>query len=161
MRTIAAFRRQTTRARWRHKRITCCSSTMTFRSNRPPCNSCAIRRERGSQDPGLSYRSFMKPTSKDGVCASRGRSCPTWAADGFAKHLVLLDRNRSAPQIPGVRTRAMEPYDYARIEHDKRLLQHICDEESASVFISTYYTTPITSPSVFMAYDMIPEIFGW
>src|SRR5205814_847176 len=57
--------------------------------------------------------------------------------------------------------RAMEPYDYARVDHDKRVLQHICDEESASVFISTYYTTPVTTPSVFMAYDMIPEIFGW
>lgn len=85
----------------------------------------------------------------------------TWAADGFARHLVLLDRGRSSPQIEGVRTRAMELYDYNRTEHDRRVLQAICDEESADVFISTYYTTPLSTPSVFMAHDMIPELFGW
>src|SRR5258706_14326189 len=85
----------------------------------------------------------------------------TWAADGFSKHLIVLDRGRSIPQIPGVRSRAMEPYDYNCTDHDKKLLQLICDEEAASVFISTYYTTPIATPSVFMTYDMIPELFGW
>jgi GT2 family glycosyltransferase len=84
-----------------------------------------------------------------------------WAADGFAKHVVLLDRGRSAPQIPGVRARAMDPYDYARTEQDRRTLQLVCDEEAADVFISTYYTTPVSTPSVFMAHDMIPELFGW
>ncbi|HEY7119745.1 MAG TPA: glycosyltransferase [Tepidisphaeraceae bacterium] len=85
----------------------------------------------------------------------------TWAADGFARHIVLLDRGRTAPQIPGVRSRAMDLYDYNRTDHDRRTLQFICDEEDADVFISTYYTTPLTTPSVFMAHDMIPEIFGW
>jgi GT2 family glycosyltransferase len=85
----------------------------------------------------------------------------TWAADGFAEHVVLLDRAKSAPNIPGVRSRAMRPYDYNRTEEDKQILQALCDEEAASVFISTYYTTPINTPTVFMAYDMIPELFGW
>ena len=85
----------------------------------------------------------------------------TWAGDGFAMHLVVLDRGYSVPKIPGVRYRAMELFDYSRTENDRRVLQMICDEESASVFISTYYTTPMATPSVFMAYDMIPELFGW
>jgi glycosyltransferase involved in cell wall biosynthesis len=29
------------------------------------------------------------------------------------------------------------------------------------VFVSTYCTTPLTTPAVFMAHDMIPELFGW
>jgi hypothetical protein len=41
------------------------------------------------------------------------------------------------------------------------MLQQICDEEAADLFISTYYTTPRSTPSVFMAYDMIPEILEW
>jgi glycosyltransferase involved in cell wall biosynthesis len=40
------------------------------------------------------------------------------------------------------------------------MLQQICDEEKADLFISTYYTTPLSTPSVFMAYDMIPELMG-
>lgn len=84
-----------------------------------------------------------------------------WAADGFAEHIVLLDRGRSSPQIAGVRSRAMELYDYNRTDRDRQILQAICDEEGADVFISTYYTTPLSTPSVFMAHDMIPEIFGW
>lgn len=85
----------------------------------------------------------------------------TWAADGFARNLIVLDRGNSAPKFPGVRYRAMDLYDYRRTEHDRRVVQTICDQEAASVFISTYYTTPLTTPSVFMAYDMIPELFGW
>jgi glycosyltransferase involved in cell wall biosynthesis len=40
------------------------------------------------------------------------------------------------------------------------MLQEICDREGADIFISTYYTTPISTPSVFMGYDMIPEVIG-
>jgi glycosyltransferase involved in cell wall biosynthesis len=85
----------------------------------------------------------------------------TWAADGFAEHIVLLDRGGTSPVIAGVRRRGMEPYDYSRTDRDRQILQMICDEEGADVFISTYYTTPLSTPSVFMAHDMIPEIFGW
>lgn len=84
-----------------------------------------------------------------------------WVADGFAEHLVLLDRAGTAPQITGVRRRAMPAYDYGRTDQDRQTLQAICDEEGADVFISTYYTTPLRTPSVFMAHDMIPELFGW
>jgi glycosyltransferase involved in cell wall biosynthesis len=83
-----------------------------------------------------------------------------WVADGFAGHLVLLDRGR-APRVPGVRVREVARFDYDRADADRRMLQRVCDEEGADVFISTYYTTPVTTPSVFMAHDMIPERFGW
>jgi glycosyltransferase involved in cell wall biosynthesis len=84
-----------------------------------------------------------------------------WAANGFAKHIVVLDRQKTAPYITGVRTRSMDVYDYNRTDKDRYTLQTVCDEERADVFISTYYTTPVTTPSVFMAHDMIPELFGW
>jgi len=37
------------------------------------------------------------------------------------------------------------------------MLQQCCDAAGADLFISTYYTVPLTTPSVFMAHDMIPE----
>lgn len=84
-----------------------------------------------------------------------------WKADGFAPHLIVLDRGGTMPKFDGVRYRTVAPYDYDNAEADRRMLQRVCDEEGAAAFISTYYTTPVNTPSVFMAHDMIPELFGW
>ena len=83
-----------------------------------------------------------------------------WAESGFAKHIVVLDRAGTAPKIYGSWYRNVPPYDYGSTIADREMLQQICDEEGADLFISTYYTTPLSTPSVFMAYDMIPEVVG-
>lgn len=82
-----------------------------------------------------------------------------WAKTEFADYIILLDRANNA-KIAGIRCRAVPPYDYNDTKADKEMLQTICDQEGADIFISTYYTTPISTPSVFMAYDMIPEVLG-
>jgi FkbM family methyltransferase len=84
-----------------------------------------------------------------------------WANNGFAKHIIIVDRAGTAPKIPGIRYRTIPECDYNNTEADKQMLQQICNEEKADLFISSYYTTPITTPSVFMAYDMIPEVMGY
>ncbi|MBD2609422.1 FkbM family methyltransferase [Scytonema hofmannii FACHB-248] len=84
-----------------------------------------------------------------------------WVNNGFAKHIILLDRAGTAPKIPGVRYRLIPAYDYNNTDSDREILQQVCDEECADLFISSYYTTPIATPSVFLAHDMIPEVFGW
>ncbi len=58
---------------------------------------------------------------------------------GFAEHVLLLDREETAPRIAGVRRRVIERHDYERLAEDRRLLQAVCDEEGAQVFVSTYY----------------------
>lgn len=80
-----------------------------------------------------------------------------WAKTDFADSLLLLDRAETAPKIAGIRTRIIPAYDADAAVEDRVLLQQICDEEGAALFVSTYYTTPLTTPSVFYAYDMIPE----
>jgi glycosyltransferase involved in cell wall biosynthesis len=92
-----------------------------------------------------------------------------WVKTGFAKHIVVLDRGGTAPRLEGIRYRSLHRHDrmnyHDAIHHhsyrptgfDAEILQAICDEEAADLFISTYYTTPISTPSVFMGYDMIPE----
>lgn len=84
-----------------------------------------------------------------------------WAKNGFAKQIVVIDRNGTAPKIPGIWYRTALAYNYGNTEADREMLEQICIEEEASLFISTYYTTPISTPSVFMAYDMIPEVMEW
>ena len=83
-----------------------------------------------------------------------------WANTNFAQNIIILDRNGTAPKIPGIRYRTIPLYDYGNTDRDRAMLQQICDEEKAGLFISTYYTTPLSTPSVFMAYDMIPELMG-
>ncbi|MCX8079409.1 MAG: glycosyltransferase [Geminocystis sp.] len=83
-----------------------------------------------------------------------------WAKGEFASHILVLDRVNTAPRIEGIRYRTIAGYNVNNIEGDRRLLQQICDEEGAELFISTYYTIPQTTPSILMLHDMIPELFG-
>lgn len=83
-----------------------------------------------------------------------------WSTGPFAQHIVVLDRDGTAPRIPNIRYRPVRAYDYDNTADDAIMLQRICDEKGADLFISSYYTTPLTTPSVFMGYDMIPEVIG-
>ncbi|WP_333335946.1 methyltransferase domain-containing protein [Microcoleus sp. BROC3] len=83
-----------------------------------------------------------------------------WAENGFAKHIIVLDRVGTSPKIGGIRYCTVPAYDYSKTDADREMLQQVCDETGADLFISTYYTTPLSTPSVFMAYDMIPEVLG-
>lgn len=83
-----------------------------------------------------------------------------WARSGFVENILLLDRAGTAPKIPGLRLRAVPRHDYGRLEEDRAMLQAVCDEERATVFTSTYYSTPLATPVVMTVYDMIPEVLG-
>jgi glycosyltransferase involved in cell wall biosynthesis len=83
-----------------------------------------------------------------------------WITSGFARHIVLLDRGKTAPRISGIKYRNIELYNYEKTGIDSRILQFVCDEVGADLFISTYYTTPLSTPSIFMVHDMIPEVVG-
>lgn len=83
-----------------------------------------------------------------------------WVKTGFAQHVVVLNRGGTAPEVPGIRYRSIHPYNFSRTGIDAEILQTVCDEEEADLFISTYYTTPTSTPSIFMGYDMIPEALG-
>lgn len=84
-----------------------------------------------------------------------------WAKEDFKNHILVLDRDETCPRIPGINYRSVQAFSYQDMNADRLLLQSICEEEGADVFISTYYTTPIDVPIVFMGYDMIPEVLEW
>jgi glycosyltransferase involved in cell wall biosynthesis len=84
-----------------------------------------------------------------------------WAKSGFIRHIVFLDRGgSSAPQIPGLCCKRIHAHDYARTGADSLALERVCRELDADLFVSTYYTTPTATPSLFFGYDMIPEMIG-
>lgn len=80
-----------------------------------------------------------------------------WIANGFAASLLVLDRVETAPRLEGLAYREIMAYNYDATDQDRQLLQQVCDEEHADLFVSTYYTTPLSTRSVFYAHDMIPE----
>jgi glycosyltransferase involved in cell wall biosynthesis len=84
-----------------------------------------------------------------------------WTRTGFARNVLILDRAGTFPPLAGVRRRLLPHHDYATYEADRALLQEVCDEEGAGSFVSTYYTTPLRTPSVLLVHDMIPELFGY
>ncbi|MBD2577312.1 glycosyltransferase [Oscillatoria sp. FACHB-1406] len=83
-----------------------------------------------------------------------------WSGSEFSKHILVLDRENSAPKVAGIEYLTIPQHNYGDTDAERALLQQICDEKGATLFVSTYYTTPISTPSVFMAYDMIPEVLG-
>ena len=83
-----------------------------------------------------------------------------WATMPIAEQLVILDRDGTCPRIEGLRYRTVMRHDYASLDADRLMLQQICDEEGAAVFISTYYTTPVSTPALLMIHDCIPEALG-
>jgi glycosyltransferase involved in cell wall biosynthesis len=84
-----------------------------------------------------------------------------WVNTEFGNHLVILDRAGTAPKIEGISYYQIPAYNYNNTDADRQMLEQICNELGAELFISTYYTTPIDTPSVFMGYDMIPEVLGF
>ena len=83
-----------------------------------------------------------------------------WAGTAFGDRLVVIDRARTAPRVEGIRYHDAPPLNYGDLEGDRRVVQSVCDAVGAALFISTYYTYPLTTPSVVMVYDMIPEVLN-
>lgn len=75
--------------------------------------------------------------------------------------IILLDRGR-APRFDGIEVVKFPSYSMAsNAAADSLLIERFCRDLGADVFTSTYYTTPVTLPSVLMVYDMIPEILNF
>lgn len=84
-----------------------------------------------------------------------------WAGNGFADHLVVIDRGRTAPRHAGIRYVDLPHPDPRDPAGERVRLQQICDAERVSLFISTYYSTPLSTPTALLVLDMIPEVVGY
>lgn len=75
--------------------------------------------------------------------------------------LVVLDRG-GLPEFDGIETVDFPSYKMnTGTAADSLLLDRFCRELGADVFVSTYYTSPVTVPSALLVYDMIPEVLGF
>jgi glycosyltransferase involved in cell wall biosynthesis len=83
-----------------------------------------------------------------------------WVESGFAKHLLVLDRDGTAPQINGINYCSIDKYEWELAAQDSFELQKICDRYKIDLFMSSYFTTPISTPAVLIVHDMVPEVLG-
>jgi glycosyltransferase involved in cell wall biosynthesis len=83
-----------------------------------------------------------------------------WVENGFAKHLLVIDRDGTAPQIDGINYCSIDRYEWEHVAENSFSLQEVCDRYQIDLFMSTYYTTPISTPSILLVHDMIPEMIG-
>jgi glycosyltransferase involved in cell wall biosynthesis len=85
----------------------------------------------------------------------------SWVEQGYADQVIVFDRCGTAPRIEGVHYWTINKHSFEDSAGDSIYLQELCDQFNLDYFISTYYTTPTTTPSFFMGYDMIPEILDF
>jgi glycosyltransferase involved in cell wall biosynthesis len=100
---------------------------------------------------------FFQHFLKSGIARVWQSCLREWVKTGFAERVVFLDRGGAGPRLPGLPTRSIPPWRDDLTGQDSLRLQRICDEERAALFVSSYYTTPIATPSVMLVYDLIPE----
>jgi glycosyltransferase involved in cell wall biosynthesis len=105
---------------------------------------------------GVFFQHFLK----SGIARVWRSYLREWVRTGFAERVVFLDRGGAGPRLPGLPTRSIPPWRDDLTAQDSLRLQRICDEEGAALFVSTYYTTPIATPSAMLVYDLIPERLG-
>jgi glycosyltransferase involved in cell wall biosynthesis len=77
----------------------------------------------------------------------------------IGRRIILLDRAGTAPDVPGIRKRSIGAYTIGTAQDEAAVLDRLCAEEQAGLFLSTYYTFTTNTPSLLMLYDMIPERF--
>ena len=108
---------------------------------------------------------FFQINEKSGIARVWRSLLQEWVISGFAKHLLVLDRDGTAPKIQGINYKLIHRYESDYAFEDSLKLQEICSQCQVDLFISTYYTQPISTQSIFtptllLIYDMIPEKIG-
>lgn len=124
----------------------------------PPHKRLHLQIRRTPANPLVLIDSVFFQIQRTGIARVWENLLTEWRGTDFARRLLVLDRSGWAPRVPGIAYRMIEPHDYADAGRQRRLIEQYGKEEGAGLFISTYYTTPMTIPSVMMVYDMIPEV---
>lgn len=96
-----------------------------------------------------------------GIARQWQRILTLWGQSPFAEEFVVVDRDGTLPPIAGLRVVRAPRQRLTHPDQDAEMLQRVCDGVGAGWFLSTYYTLPLHTPSVFMCYDMIPEVLNF
>jgi hypothetical protein len=105
------------------------------------------RCERKLPAPQIVLDSTLFATAPAGVNETWSALLKEWWETGFLDHVVLLDRGGMTPRAPGLRFRSIP---LASADAEPALLQRVCDEMNATLFVSARNTAPEATPTVHM-----------
>lgn len=122
-------------------------------------------------DPHASSKNIQRSTSSsciviDGICWQYAHLSinnmwkeflEAWVQNGSSQRIIVLDRAGTAPRIKGVHYLTIAARDPDKTGADSLRLEKICREVGATLFVSTFYTTPTDTPSFFIGYDPVSE----
>ncbi len=98
---------------------------------------------------------------RTGIARVWGSILSEWSKQDFSKDLLILDRRGTMPPIANLQYLKIPAHSCDDAESDRNLLQALCEEHSADLFISTYFSHPTRTRSAVMVHDMIPELFEY
>ena len=103
---------------------------------------------------------FLQPDVVTGIGRLWHEILQCWSRREIGRRIVLLKRGPLPAGLEALRTHDAPPVG-KQWEGDPPIVQRLCDELNAALFVSTYYTHPETCPSVLWVHDMIPERMGF
>ena len=121
-------------------------------------NENPIPGSRSSASPLIVVDGIFFQRDRNGIARVWRSFLEQWTQTGFAAHVVVLDRNRTAPRFAGIRYHDVPEFDARAVGREMMQLERWCRELDADLFVSTYYTAPTRTPSLAMVYDMIFEV---
>jgi glycosyltransferase involved in cell wall biosynthesis len=102
---------------------------------------------------------FQEPF--EGIARVWSHLLSEWAASGFSEHITILDREGTAPRLPGYRYQTLPRIRERDSRAQRRLLESVCRIDEADLFVSTLYTHPDATPSLLLVNDLTPQVLGW
>jgi glycosyltransferase involved in cell wall biosynthesis len=119
------------------------------------------RRDLGAPKPRIALDGIFFQYASSGIARVWSALLEEWSKSGFIDHVTLLvRRNSRVAQIAGLRRVEIAEHSYLQTGRDSLALERACRDLNADLFVSTYYTTPTSTPSFFFGYDMIAEMQG-
>lgn len=112
-------------------------------------------------EPVVVFDAVFFQLAKSGIARVWESIFREWSNASLFQGAVILDRLKSCPRFDGFIYEDFPGYNLVHTSEDSLLLESICKKYGAHLFVSTYYTTPISTPSLMMVYDMIPERFDF
>lgn len=134
-------------------------SAARYAAYRAPSSSARLPRETGA--PRVVLDGAIFPQRVGGIPRMWRAVMEEWSANGFARQVVVLDREATAPRLPGFTYRRVPSLRTHDHEPQRRMLERICRTERADVFVSTFYTHPTDTPTLLVVHDLTPETLGY
>ncbi len=103
---------------------------------------------------------FFQWDTVTGIARLWGQILQRWAGREIGRRVVVLRRGPMLPELEGLAMRDVPPLVQEDWQSDRAIVQAICEDLGAAVFLSTYYTHPTRCPAVLWIHDMIPERMG-